>query len=70
MEVAVVASLSEDDGYVSPEYEFSDDSVDDEEDLPPTKRSKTSKQDDKRGRTNENTIEDDEELALQLLRKP
>ncbi|KAJ7093905.1 P-loop containing nucleoside triphosphate hydrolase protein [Mycena belliarum] len=65
----VVGADEEDDGYVSPEFDLpSDSGSDDEETLapPPAKRSKTAHASSKPGRT---AVEDDEELALQLLRQ-
>ncbi|KAJ7120979.1 P-loop containing nucleoside triphosphate hydrolase protein [Mycena epipterygia] len=59
--------VSDDDGYVSPEFDLPSDSGSDEETWappPPTKRSKTSHTEPHR-----TAIEDDEELALRLLRQ-
>ncbi|KAF5384112.1 hypothetical protein D9615_003227 [Tricholomella constricta] len=68
--VAVLAPLSDDEGYASPTFDLSDLPSEDEEDLPrPSKRSKVSTRHDRDGQIEENTIEADEELALQLLRK-
>ncbi|RDB30847.1 ATP-dependent RNA helicase dbp4 [Hypsizygus marmoreus] len=66
---AVLAPLSDDDdGYISPDFDLPD-YDDDEEDMPPpSKRSKTSGRPGK-VHTDEHTIEDDEELALRLLRR-
>ncbi|KAG6873510.1 hypothetical protein C0995_014778 [Termitomyces sp. Mi166 len=70
---AELAPPSDDDGYVSPEFDLPDLSEDDEEDIapPPSKRSKISDRHGggKNARIHENTVEDDEELALRLLRK-
>jgi ATP-dependent RNA helicase DDX10/DBP4 len=71
----IVAPLLDDDGYVSPDFDLPDrSSVDDSEDnaaTPPRKRTKTSSRPTKNPpfRSVGNSIEDDEELALQLLRK-
>lgn len=70
-QVAVVAPVSEneDDGYVSPDFDLP--SGDEEEEFytapPPSKRAKTSNGT-VNARSGGHTIEDDEELALQLLR--
>ncbi|KAG5352132.1 hypothetical protein C0989_003600 [Termitomyces sp. Mn162] len=72
MPQAVLAIASDDDGYVSPEFDLPDSSEDDEDLIaPPSKRSKIS---DRHGggkntRIYETTVEDDEELALRFLRK-
>jgi ATP-dependent RNA helicase DDX10/DBP4 len=66
---AIIAPLSDDDGYVSPDFDLPDLPSNEEEDnAPPSKRSKIWNQH-KESFSAENTIEDDEELALQLLRK-
>ncbi|KAG6909727.1 hypothetical protein DXG01_015715 [Tephrocybe rancida] len=66
---AELAPLSDDDGYVSPEFALPDLSSDYEEDMapPPSKRSKPSGR--RSGNIDGNTVEDDEELALRLLRR-
>ncbi|KAJ7077803.1 ATP-dependent RNA helicase dbp-4 [Mycena crocata] len=62
----VIGPASDDDGYVSPEFDLPSGSESDEDEEtwapPPTKRSKTSHNE--AGRT---AVEDDEELALRLL---
>ncbi|KAJ6588533.1 P-loop containing nucleoside triphosphate hydrolase protein [Mycena capillaripes] len=58
----MIVEAPEDDGYVSPDFDLPSDSGSDEEETwapPPTKRSKTS----------HTAVEDDEELALRLLRQ-
>jgi ATP-dependent RNA helicase DDX10/DBP4 len=62
----VVASFSDGDGYVSPEFDLP--SGDDEDFPPPTKRSKTAPRDVKR-RSAQLTLDDEEELASRLLRQ-
>ncbi|KII91775.1 hypothetical protein PLICRDRAFT_173579 [Plicaturopsis crispa FD-325 SS-3] len=64
---AVLAPLSDDDGYVSPEFDLPSGSDDDADEFvpPPSKRHKVSES----KRPSAPTIEDDEELALSLLRK-
>lgn len=65
----MIGELSDDDGYVSPEFDLpSDDEEEDDTMLPPPKRSKPWSGLKSR-RAVENTIEDEEELALQLLRR-
>jgi len=61
----MAASDLDDDGYISPEFDLPDvgSSEDEEEPPPPSKRSRTVASQSER-----NTLEDDEELALQLLR--
>ncbi|KAG6857518.1 hypothetical protein H0H87_002143 [Tephrocybe sp. NHM501043] len=70
---AELASLSDDDGYVSPEFDLSDVPSDEDEDMapPPWKRNKFSDRSSgvRDVRMQGNTIEDDEELALRLLRR-
>ncbi|KAG5643333.1 hypothetical protein DXG03_001183 [Asterophora parasitica] len=63
--VAVLAPLSDDDGYVSPTLDLSD-GLDEEDVPPPSKRSKIST---RHAHVEENPIEDDEDLALRLLRR-
>ena len=67
--VAMLAPPDEDDGYVSPEFDLPSES---EDDAPPAKRNKPShKQPDGKARkpdTGATTLEEEEELALQLLR--
>ncbi|KAF9492663.1 DEAD-domain-containing protein [Pleurotus eryngii] len=69
---AVVAPPSDDDGYVSPEYNLPDLSSEDEEHWqtapPPPKRSKISNSKAEQQPSPLDDIEADEELALQLLR--
>ncbi|KAJ7507376.1 ATP-dependent RNA helicase dbp-4 [Mycena galericulata] len=63
----VVGPVSDDDGYVSPEFDLPSDSGSDDGETwapPPAKRSKTSHNEPRR-----TAIEDDEELALRLLRQ-
>ncbi|KAJ7481739.1 ATP-dependent RNA helicase dbp-4 [Mycena latifolia] len=62
----VVGPVSDDDGYVSPEFDLPSDSGSEEETWapPPTKRSKTSHTEPRR-----TAVEDDEELALRLLQQ-
>ncbi|KAG6865184.1 hypothetical protein C0991_004627 [Blastosporella zonata] len=74
MAQAELAPLSDDDdGYVSPEFDLPDMSSDEEEEMapPPFKRSKLSDRHSGGGdaRAYDNTVEDDEELALRLLRR-
>ncbi|PPR03363.1 hypothetical protein CVT24_012488 [Panaeolus cyanescens] len=58
---------SDDDGYVSPAFDLPSESSDDEEeDSRPAKRGKFASQ---RARTPEDDLDDEEELALRLLRK-
>jgi ATP-dependent RNA helicase DDX10/DBP4 len=62
-EVAAVArSFSDDDGYVSPDFQLPSDESDEEDEEEPSRPTKRSKVD-----TN-GTLEDDEVLALRLLR--
>lgn len=63
--------MSDDDGYISPEFDLPDiPSGEEEEDMPPPKRNKLSSQiKDTRRSRNGNDFEDDEELALRLLRR-
>ncbi|KIY49734.1 DEAD-domain-containing protein [Fistulina hepatica ATCC 64428] len=63
--VAELGAPLEDDGYMSPEFHLSDD--DDDEEAPPAKRSKMQSQP-QRAVVHERALEDDEVLALQLLR--
>jgi ATP-dependent RNA helicase DDX10/DBP4 len=74
----IIAPLSDDDGYISPDFDLLDRSLDgddEEEDVdtapPPSKLAKTSSGPRKHShiRSAEKVIEDDEELVLQLLRK-
>lgn len=70
---AVVAPPSDDDGYVSPEFNLPDPSSEDEEHWqtapPPPKRSKISNPKSERYPSPLDDLEADEELALQLLRR-
>lgn len=69
---AELAPASDDDGYVSPEFDLPDLSDENEDAVaPPPKRSKISDHHDGRKlvRIHENTVEEDEELALRFLRK-
>ena len=59
----MVASDLDDDGYVSPKFDLPDVGSSEEEQPPPSKRSRTVV-----SRSERNALEDDEELALQLLR--
>ena len=67
--VAMLAPPDEDDGYVSPEFDLPSES---EDEAPPAKRHKHSKKGPgSKGRqpgTGAATLEEEEELALQLLR--
>ncbi|KAF8227318.1 DEAD-domain-containing protein [Tricholoma matsutake] len=63
----VLALPSDDNGYVSPEFDMPSQS-EDEEDMPVAKRSKASHRDSTRNLA-ENTVEEDEEFALSLLRR-
>lgn len=68
----MAAMLSEDDGYVSPEFDLPDLSSDNEDFEPPTKRNKASHVDfasHSKSRSGNDTIEDEEALALELLRR-
>ena len=58
---AVLEPASDEDGYVSPDFDLSDYSEGKSEVAPPHKRSKASKQEPP-------SVDADEELALQLLR--
>ena len=58
---AVLEPVSDDDGYISPGFDISDHSEDENEVAPPRKRSKASKR-------KQASVEVDEELALRLLR--
>ncbi|KAG6898320.1 hypothetical protein C0992_011912 [Termitomyces sp. T32_za158] len=73
MPQAELAPASDDDGYVSSEFDLPDLSEDIEDTIapPPSKRSKLSDRHDGRklARMHDNTVEEDEELALRLLRK-
>lgn len=64
----VVGPTSDDEGYVSPEFDLPSDSGSEEEEAmwapPPAKRSKTTHAEPRR-----TAMEDDEELALRLLRQ-
>ncbi|KZT64113.1 DEAD-domain-containing protein [Daedalea quercina L-15889] len=62
--IAVVTPLDEDDGYVSPKFDLPSES---EDEAPPAKRTKSSLNKVDR-RTGTTTLEEEEELALQLLR--
>lgn len=65
---AIVALPSDDDGYISPDFDLPELSSEDEDTFaPPSKRNKTSYQQQSSLHA-ENTVEDDEELALRLLR--
>ncbi|KAF7969085.1 hypothetical protein HWV62_14240 [Athelia sp. TMB] len=64
---AVVAPMLDDDGYLSPGFDLPSES-EDEEDLPPPPK-KRSKQELARPHPSRTTLEDEEELALQLLRQ-
>lgn len=64
---SVLALPSDDNGYVSPEFDMPSQS-EDEEDMPVAKRSKASHRDSTRNLA-ENTVEEDEEFALSLLRR-
>ncbi len=70
---AVVAPPSDDDGYLSPEFDLPEPSSEDEEHWqtapPPPKRSKTSNTKSQRHPSPLDDLEADEELALQLLRR-
>ena len=58
-----IAELSEDDGYVSPEFDLPSESEDEEyERPPPSKKSR------KNAAPAVSTLEEEEELALQMLR--
>ncbi|KAG6886098.1 hypothetical protein C0993_002617 [Termitomyces sp. T159_Od127] len=70
---AELAPASDDDGYVSPEFDLPDLSDEDEDVIaPPSKRSKISDHHHDGGKLDpihRNTVEEDEELALRFLRK-
>ena len=55
-----VAELSDDDGYVSPEFELPSDSEGSEDEQPPSKKAKQNPA--------STTLEEEEELALKMLR--
>ncbi|KAF9021679.1 DEAD-domain-containing protein [Hymenopellis radicata] len=65
---ALIAPVGEDDGYMSPDFDLPevDSDDDDDEPPPPSKRTRTSSLGGNKSQSH--TIEDDEELALQLLR--
>ena len=66
-----LAPLDEDDGYVSPTFEFSSKSDDDESEMapPPAKRNKHNKKPSISGKPLPSTLDEEEELALQMLRR-
>lgn len=66
----MVNAISDDDGYVSPEFDLPSDSEESDEDQRPSKRGKMAeRQPEEVSTAVTHTIEDDEMLALQLLRK-
>ncbi|TFY67036.1 hypothetical protein EVJ58_g1894 [Rhodofomes roseus] len=63
--VATLEPVDEDDGYVSPEFDLPSES---EDEAPPAKRSKASTNQVRKRDAGATTLEEEEELALQLLR--
>ncbi|OBZ77013.1 hypothetical protein A0H81_03135 [Grifola frondosa] len=66
-----IAPLSDDGGYVSPEFDFPSDSEDERSDQPPppTKRTRLSAGNKHDKRVGATTLAEEEELALQMLRR-
>ncbi|KAI8989191.1 DEAD-domain-containing protein [Trametes punicea] len=62
-----VAELSEDDGYVSPDFDLPSDS-EDESERPPSKKTKVDSSTGSLGKPQSTTLEEEEELALKVLR--
>ncbi|GLB39922.1 putative RNA helicase [Lyophyllum shimeji] len=70
MPQAELAPLSDDDGYVSPDFDLPDMPVEGEEDVPPpSKRIKTSARQSRDVDMGDDALDADEELALRLLRR-
>lgn len=69
MNAPMLPPVDDDDGYVSPEFDLPPASSEDEEEAPPpSKRSKHYKVSPASPREDISTLEDEEELALRMLR--